>query len=247
MQEFAIKRTLATEGESDQSESTDSPLPSSAEVSRIAGILQSEAPSVQPAAIAQHQAQSSADVAKDAVGAAFDESIHVRDADGNPKKTVRGTWALKRGRKATPQSAQSSVVGPAKPMQSVAQVARATGENAAALLVTTGMTFGGKEWEPVLSEEHGIDEMANLKKAFGDYFAAKNMQDIPPGIALSIAVLGYAGPRFFAPQTKARLSAVKQWIAPKAAWLVGLFTRRKPATQREMDLRPPAPAARHVA
>jgi len=80
--------------------------------------------------------------------------------------------------------------------------ADALGHYAAGCLVSVGRMIGGEEWEP---KTEPIDEMGNLQAAFGDYFRAKDIRDVPPGLALSIAIIGYAAPRFTAPKTKERV------------------------------------------
>lgn len=190
-----------------------------ADVSQIASTLRDEAPAVQEGAIAEFQRQQAVAGTKDAKGVTFDEAIHAKDAAGKPLKTAGGEWAKRRGRKAGAATASTparSVVGGVGPqMGSAAQVARAAGENAANLLVTIARTFGGTEWEPVSLPDQGVDEMSNLRKSFADYFQAKNYKDIPPGVAMALAVVGYAGPRFFMPQTRTRLQKAKDWVAEK--------------------------------
>lgn len=205
--------------------STDSPTA----VARIADTLLSEIPTVQEHAVAEHATQQKLDALRDSAGVMFDESIHQRDAQGQPVKTAGGQWAKRRGRKAgsgpTKSVAAPPLVGTSGPVATPVDQARAAGANAAKALVTLGMLIGGDEWKPLQVE--GVDEFAQLQTAFGDYFVAKNLRDIPPGIALLICVGGYVGPRCFAPVTRSRLSVAKAWISEKAKRFYIWYVSRK--------------------
>lgn len=192
-----------------------------ADVSQIAGTLMQAAPDVQPAAIREHQNQAKAESTKDRDGVSFDETIHARGSDGKPQKTAAGTWAKRRGRKAggaaKPANVAGSVLaGGGQAMVDSGAAARTAGAQAANLLVALGMMIGGDEWAPIVIPDKGIDEGANLQKAFGDYFVATNRKDLPPGVVLSFVVLAYAAPRCFRPTTRERLGLAKAWIIDKA-------------------------------
>jgi hypothetical protein len=209
---------------------------STVNVSKIADTLVSQMPQVQEHAITEAKNQSLSDSLKDSKGVPFNETVHAKNIDGTPRRAANGEWAKKRGRKAGTSGASpttgkrtelagSAFVGGIDGMAQASDPARTAGEGAAVLLVTIGRTFGGDEWEPIRNAEIGADEMGNLRKAFGDYFVAKNYKDIPPGVALAIAVLGYAGPRCFMPQTRTRLQKAKDWLVLKYV----AFTSRKRA------------------
>ena len=161
---------------------------------------------------------------RDADGAPFDPAIHVTDSEGNPKLTTKGRLRKRPGRKSGGVSSaglsSERVRNPATGEQSSAlkrQQARMSGGAAANALIMFGVVMGGDEWNPIQDEKEGIDERAQLQQAFGDYFEAKEMSDIPPGVALSIAVVAYAAPRFTMPQTKSKMQKFKEWIASKIA------------------------------
>jgi len=90
--------------------------------------------------------------------------------------------------------------------------ARATGVASANMLISLGRAIGGEEWKPIKNTEYKIDEKLNLENAFADYFEATGKTDIPPGMALTIAVGAYALPRFTMPATQKRAGKVKQWF-----------------------------------
>lgn len=155
----------------------------------------------------------------DSAGEAWNPAIHSTGADGSGIKTAKGTWRRRRGAGAGPRR-QSQVVRPAdnsSTLQAEANSAaliaqaRAAGAAAAASIFMMGRCFGGEDWAP------SADEVTLQTDAWGNYFVAKGVTDFPPGLALSIAVLGYAGPRFFTPKTKERVGTIKMWFAIRVA------------------------------
>jgi hypothetical protein len=219
-----------------------------ASVDRIAFQLAEEMPSVQPHVIAEHEKQfeqTRTFEARDRNGAVFNEALHETDENGNPRQTVRGTWALKRGRgsakarqnaKAT-EPAFSSVAGvPGTQVQTGREKARIAGETAATLLITAAVTVGGDEWQPIVRTDINLDEHANLRTSFADYFERKNIQDFPPGVALAIAVVGYVAPRCFMPVTKTRLQRFRGWIVQKYAHIRFGRSPADGTTKRQRDI-----------
>lgn len=199
-----------------------------AAVSEIASALNQERSPVSEGAVAAHEAQQReqreawADL-RDADGNPFDPSIHATDSKtGEPSLTKNGKLRRRPGRKSgSGQGTQSTLGKPSQPLgadqskpDSIAQ-ARATGTFAAGALITLGMALGGEEWKPVKTAEK--DERAFLESAFGDYFVAKGMTDIPPGIALTIAIGAYVGPRLTMPRTQSRMERLRVWAAKKIA------------------------------
>ena len=201
-------------------DSSTSAGPSGAVLSSIGDTLIADAPLPQEHAIQEFQIQAKAELLKDTKGAEFSDAVHARNSDGSPRKTSGGEWAKKRGRKAgtatgSADVARSVVAAPGAQVGGSGSAARTIGEGAATTLITVCRSVGGDEWEPVVRVDLGMDEAANLRKLFGDYFVAKNYKDIPPGVALTIGLLGYAGPRFFMPKTRGRLQIAKEWIFAK--------------------------------
>lgn len=150
----------------------------------------------------------------DKAGTIFDSAIHAVDKDGEPSVTPLGKFRKKRG-----VSKVEAKTAAAQTIQDQA-AARAAGQLAADMLVGSAVVLLGEEWIPVgLSGEQEpikFDEHSNLRRAFGDYFVAKNIKDFPPGIALSIAVSSYAGARLAGgKETKSRLSKAWVWTSEK--------------------------------
>lgn len=157
---------------------------------------------------------------RDVHGLRFDPAIHVTDADGNPKLTKTKKLRRKSGRKPG-QTAKTIFDSKDRNVTGLSVdekvQARATGEAAASALIMLGVVVGGDEWNPVIDESSGLDERQNLSHAFGDYFEQKELTDIPPGVALTIAISAYMIPRFTMPKTQTRFQTFKEWIATKLA------------------------------
>lgn len=208
----------------------------------IAGTLISEEPDVQPHAIAQAEAETAANVGKDAKGNLFDKAIHAVNADGSPRKTQGGAYALKRGKKGAnaatgansspgvkPANSNGIVVpGTTSAMSAKEQSSRAGGAGTANLLLAAAIGLGGDEWQPRKDEKTGLDEKLMLETAFGDYFAAKGFEDLPPGLALLAAVAMYAAPRFAMPKTQTRVQKVRGWLGAK----IGRWKANRAAKKR---------------
>lgn len=162
----------------------------------------------------------------DTKGRSFDKELHCVDENGAPIITTKGKLKLKKrgrpsagGEKGDTNDATengnkiSSVAGIPTPPNQAEIEAMTTGYYAADLLITVGQSIGGDEWRPKIEP---IDERRNLQEAFGKYFVAKEIADIPPGIALTMAVGAYVGPRLFMPETKKKTKSfaekAKQWF-----------------------------------
>lgn len=197
--------------------------PGGADVSTIGVTLMDEQPAVQEHAINQANADALAQAANDVNGQPFNAGIHAVNADGSPRKTAKGIWALKRGKKAgtaqpaTP-SAKLNIPGgtaPTADAQHKEQMARRGGAGAANLLMAVAVGLGGQEWQPRADAKTGMNEKEMLEGVFGDYFVATGKTDLPPGWALVAGLSMYALPRFGMPQTRGRLARVKNWIGAK--------------------------------
>ena len=144
----------------------------------------------------------------DKAGNRFNPEIHATGNDGRGKKTASGNWAKKRGRKAGSLKIPGDKSAETRAIELEARKkaeSAALGQVAANLVFTLGVGLGGDEWRPEIDPTTGKDEPAHMTTAFGDYFHAKNMQDIPPGVALVLAVAMYAAPRFAKPKTQTRV------------------------------------------
>jgi hypothetical protein len=200
-----------------------------ADLAEIADDLSSTFPEVQEHAldqeklIAEGKAAQYADL-KDADGNSFDPAIHKTNKAGEPTLSKLGKLIKKPGRKPGQSGGkqESFVAGVSdKPTPQAQQdaknrlQARASGTMTANLLLQIGIVAGGEEWHPRSDPSIGLDEKKMLEDAFADYFEATGKTDLPPGIALSVAVGAYALPRFTMPKTRSRLSkakdAIKKW------------------------------------
>lgn len=220
------------------------------DISDIAASLASGMPDVQEHAVAQAAADAqriASETPKDNTGAPFDPAQHAANAEGKGVLTTGGTWAKKRGRKASAAGTVpvSTLAAPRPTGQAIATVdaaahqaaqSRAAGVAAAEMLIMLGVISGGDEWHPRKEDKIGLDERGMLHSAFGDYFVATNKTDIPPGAALAFCILAYAAPRFTMPKTQSRLTRAKASIA---AWWI-----RRKDKRREPDAQVAAPATK---
>jgi hypothetical protein len=182
----------------------DSPLPN------LAAIEAQSASTVETAKAAEGH--------KDSLGVVFDPKIHAVNAQGEPSKTPLGKFRKRRGLSSVETQNKALIAQQQTAEQKAA--ARAAGQLAADLLIGSAVTILGNEWVPVgeggKQEPAKFNEHENLRRAFGDYFVAKNISDFPPGIALSIAMTSYIMPRVVAgPETKSKLAKAKAWLVEK--------------------------------
>lgn len=208
--------------------STPSGAGSSANLETIAHKLSAEMPQVQEHALEQERLTQENELAqyshlKDSDGNSFDPSVHKTNKAGEPTLSTKGKLIKKPGRK--PNSTQNkstsgSIVGgtnttPNDKEAEKRMQARASGTMAANLILQIGIVAGGEEWHPRVDEQTGLNEKLMLENSFADYFEATGKTDIPPGMALTVAIGAYALPRFTMPKTQSRLSklkmGLKQW------------------------------------
>lgn len=149
---------------------------------------------------------------RDSLDRAFDAEKFATNADGSPRRDKVGRFIPRGlGRKAAkPAGENESFVAPEAPPPPPPKAMDqfdAAGAAATAATIAVGVTAFGDEWVPRPGEGE------NLQAAFAAYFRAKGVADVPPGLALCIALLGYAGPRFTQPKTLTRLQKFKLWLA----------------------------------
>lgn len=151
-------------------------------------------------------------------GVSFNPDLHEVDADGNPRLTTSGKLRRKRGNKSgskiNGENEPLNIPGKPGAVSPSLEAAKAT----AGAIFTLGTTIGGDEWQPINDPQSGTNEYANMVDVWNEYYKSKGVKDIPPGIALSIAVIGYVTPRLFMPKTKSRLSRAKAWLVSK--WIL---------------------------
>jgi len=162
---------------------------------------------------AEEQARPATFSIVDRLGRPFDPAVHVTKPDGTPEVNVDGTIRQKRGRGARRPESRMGV--PARPLSSPQAAGTAIAEG----IFSIGQLVGGEEWRPVLSAEHGIDERGSMRDAWVAYCEQKEITDVPPGVAVSLCVIGYIIPRFAMPKTKTRFETAKEWVGGKlGAW-----------------------------
>ncbi len=149
---------------------------------------------------------------KDKAGFAFDPEKHEIKKDGTPKLSKNGLLCRKPGRQKKPQSrvfpgAQPLPEQTAEPLPGTETAHyQAVGAFAASMLFNAGMMIDADEWQPA---EH---ERAMLTDAFANYARAQGVEDIPPGLALVIAVGSYVGPRMVKQKTRGKLGRfIDKW------------------------------------
>jgi hypothetical protein len=170
-------------------------------------------PEVQQHAIDQHeslQQLQEENAEKDSNGTPFDATIHTGS------KLKDGTW---RKRKNPQANASPSYVANSRKKQAetnTQETATALDTNAEAMACGAAIaaTFlgachmiGGEEWEP------SKEEVAYQTQAWQQYCVAKQFKDFPPGLALSIAMMAYVGPRLRMPKTAEKVGKAKSWIS----------------------------------
>lgn len=179
-----------------------------------------------------------------AIPSGFDPQIHEADEAGNPVFNSDGTLRRKRGRKPgqsygfsshAPYSANGIAnLGDGTPAGDQAEFLkrRAAANAATAILVGAATGIFGNEWQPIADKKSGLDERANLQRAFEDYFEAAGTIDLPPGLALAVSVAAYALPRFGMPQTKEKAIIIATKTGGLIGWIKGKFSSSKPASMK---------------
>lgn len=221
-----------------------------ATVDAIAGVLIDEQPAVQPHAIAQAEAETAANVGKDKNGNAFNPAIHAINADGTPRKTVGGAFALKRGKKSanaqnstnSPKGASAAnstgivIPGQTSSMSAKEQASRTGGAQAANLFLMASVMIGGEEFHPRKDEKVGLDEKVMLETVFGDYFAAKQWEDLPPGLALICGCGMFILPRLAMPKTQTRMQRVRGWLGSKIGrWKANRAAKKRGIVESDVE------------
>lgn len=180
----------------------------------------------------------------DSAGVAWDANIHAKGRDGGGVKTADGLW--RKRRKSKVGGTKSSADVPAQPAQPGAPVvlteaqkqqAMQCGVVVAECIFQSFQAFGGKEWEPRVKP---IDERANMQGAWGNYFVAKGIIDMPPSLILIVALGGYMLPRFTDhnefPDTRTRMQRAREWIGVR----IDRFKQRRAAAKNQ------APATKEI-
>lgn len=187
----------------------------------------------------------------DALGVPWNSAIHATGADGKGVRTAKGTWRKRRGLAGsasvlnTTGTARAAEAAPApdpvaEQYKANALASRQGGMMAARLLVNISVGLGGEDFIPRMLKGPGgveINEMESLESAFGDYFIAKQITDMPPGWMLVGVLSMYYLPRLQMPRTRERAKGFFAWCKAKwASWRLrkhGLRVVPKKAAKEE--------------
>ena len=176
------------------------------------------------AASEEHATTNSNGLAVDSTGATFDPEIHATDKDGNPSKTPKGKFRKKRQTAKSVIAQQSRELEALKEKQAADKKARDAATVAVTLSLHTAVMMLGEEWKA------DPDERVALDSAAGDYFVAKDINDFPPGIALSIVCFSFAAKRIATgKETQTKIGRAKYWVSEK--WKALSKRKRKNASQ----------------
>lgn len=171
-------------------------------------------------------------------GTPFDASKHRVDSDGKPVKTAGGAFARKPGRKEG--TAPASSLNTSSAATDSTQISGQYGSESAMAAETTvdmigviATMFGGESYayRQVLNDkkEIVIDERQSGIRAFESLYAQKGVTDIPPGVAVVIWAIVFAGTRVANDkQAKGKIKLYWNWL------LVKLHIT-KPAKKKEAD------------
>lgn len=166
----------------------------------------------------------------DGLGIPWNPAEHATDSKtGKGILTAKGSWRKRRGLKGSPSYLNTgAATAPSEPKEdptvtekrTLEQQNRMAGVMAGTMLVRISTAVGGKEFLPRTISAAGVtyNEEEFLQNAFGDYFVAKGISDIPPGMVLTSALLMYYMPRFQEP-------AVREKGGKFVHWCKGVGTR----------------------
>lgn len=83
----------------------------------------------------------------------------------------------------------------------------------------------GPEWLPSPPAKEGMPgERDVVVASLKTYFESKQVQDLPPGLMLTVVVCSYALPRFQQPTTSGKIKLTWVWLKTKVG---GFFAKRK--------------------
>jgi hypothetical protein len=153
-------------------------------------------------------------------GREFDPSIHKTDENGKPVYTPTGRF-----RKITiPNKRQTITPDQAAGLSPTGDVGgeyKLVARTLVGIFVQTGYAIVGEEWLP--EKTKGMDEQANLEQVTESYCRSIEMQDLPPGVVVAVAYIGYGLRRFTKPKTK----TVVQKVGASIKGFFGKLWRRK--------------------
>lgn len=156
-------------------------------------------------------------------GRPFDPSMHRTDDVGNPILTDNGLLRVRRGR----SPSYVGTGGAGNDARRAGADSTAAGQAIADAIIGVCHMALGDEWAPKIDPASGMNERLALGMAWGRYFEATGMRDIPPGWALGIVMTSYALPRFAQPQTQTRVAKIGAWTKAKLGPLAMRWRNRR--------------------
>lgn len=97
---------------------------------------------------------------------------------------------------------------------------------------TNGLAVAlGAEWK-----SESAEEKAMVVGPLANYFRAKDVKDVPPGVLLCFVIAAYSAKRVAHPNTKGKLIAAYVTIKPKVQSLVGKFFSLFRRKNRQLEL-----------
>lgn len=212
--------------------------------------IASELPEPQQHAINQATAELAAEnpqaaaVELDALGVPWNPAEHATGKDGHGVLTKAGIWRKRKGVKGSPPHLNTGVAdaapAPADEETSAKTLeiqSRMAGQQVAVLMIRCSIALGGDAFHPRVLEMAGglkYDEQKMLQAAWGEYFVAKGVVDIPPGVMLLSALSMYYMPRLQAPEVKKKASGALFWIKEKFIDL-SYWMRKKKRIRQESE------------
>lgn len=134
----------------------------------------------------EFKAEAAADLASNGDAAPGPPGWNPEIHETPPRKTTRNTWAMLKGRTRAQADEQQQ-----SPLEAAAAMADTLFAVAPAML--------GEKWEPTPAERERITA------ALARYYEATGIIDLPPGVALTVALGTYVLPRAITPALRARI------------------------------------------
>jgi hypothetical protein len=198
----------------------------------------------------------------DALGIPWNAAEHATGADGKGVRTAKGTWRKRRGLKGSPSHLNTGAANANSPADKEAEQAainaqtaekqnRMAGAMAGTMLVRISAAVGGQEFLPrTITVPGGLtyNEEQFLQQAFGDYFVAKGISDIPPGLVLCSALMMYYMPRFQSPEVRQRGGRVAGWFKDKftRAYIWFKYRGKKKPESKHVEPKEPMTARDYI-
>jgi len=156
----------------------------------------------------------------------FDPAIHAVDTEGKPRRKADGSYALKRGRKAStagdalpPKNAPASnVVGDSVTPSQIARISldEAARQSANLVVNVAVWTLGAEVGMPADKAEAD-----GLKLTFRNYYESRGVPNFPPELGLLIGLASYIGPRLAHEKSQPKLQGAMLWMKSKIAAVRG--------------------------